>query len=295
MEQTKKKLIAIINPFSGTSSKSRVEGIIDKTLDKSRFDVEVITLTRDMYISDIARRAIDEKAYGVIAVGGDGTINSAATALKDSDVALGIVPCGSGNGLARHLGLPMSIKRSLEVINHDFVDTYDYCKVNDKTFVCTCGMGFDAAVAYNFAAKSTRGALTYVRTTLQVYRDYKPSRYTLDFDGQHIEVEAFVVACGNASQYGNNAFIAPRASMQDGMIDITVLHPFKRIESPLLGLALFTRRIDHSTHVTTYRTSHVVITREEEGPMHLDGEPLTMPARLDVSCHKGGMRIFSPR
>ena len=294
MEQEKKKLVAIVNPFSGTSSKRRVPAIIEKTLDHDRFDVEIIVVGPNDRVSDLAREAAARGVYGVVAVGGDGTVNGAATALKDTGVALGVVPCGSGNGLARHLGLPLSIKKSLEVINRDVVEEYDYCKVNDKTFVCTCGMGFDAAVAYNFAAKSTRGALTYVRTALQVYVNFKPSHYVLELDGKRIEEDAFVIACANAAQYGNNAYIAPRASMQDGLIDITVLHPFRRIESPILGLALFTRRIDRNTHATTYRTRRVVITRENEGPMHLDGEPMTMPAVLDVSCHPGGMRIFSP-
>ncbi|MBP5560543.1 MAG: YegS/Rv2252/BmrU family lipid kinase [Muribaculaceae bacterium] len=292
--EEKKKLRVIINPFSGTSSKKRVPAIVEKTLDHELFDVETIVLGPDDRVTDLAREAAAQGVYGVVAVGGDGTINGAATALKDTGVALGVVPCGSGNGLARHLGLPLSIKKSLELINRDMVEEYDYGKVNEKTFVCTCGMGFDAAVAYNFAAKSTRGALTYVRTALQVYVNFKPSHYVLELDGQRIEEDAFVIACANAAQYGNNAFIAPRASMQDGLIDITVLHPFKRIESPLLGLALFTRSIDRNTHATTYRTRRVVITREAEGPMHLDGEPMTMPARLDVSCHPGGIHIFSP-
>lgn len=290
----RKKLLAIINPFSGTKSKAKVPLLIDEVLDKTRFAVEVAMVERENHVRDLSREAIERGFYGVVAVGGDGTVNGAATALIGSDVALAVVPCGSGNGLARHLGLPMNVRRALQVINADNVETLDYCTVNDRTFVCTCGMGFDAEVAHRFAQKSHRGLVTYAVTSLEVFARYKPQRYRLTFDGHTIEEDAFVVACANAAQYGNNAFIAPHASMQDGLLDITVMRPFNPLVAPVIGVDLFTRRLDKNVHCHIYRAREVVIERPAEGAMHIDGEPIVMPSRLTVTCHPRGVKMFIP-
>ena len=290
----RKKLRIIINPFSGTKSKAKIPKLIDEILDKERFDIELSMVERENHVRDLSLEAIEGGYYGVVAVGGDGTVNGAAAALRESDVALGIVPCGSGNGLARHLGVPLNVRKSLELINADKVEPMDYCMLNDTPFVCTCGMGFDAAVADNFARKSHRGALTYVGTALQTYMKFKPTHYRIEISGQQLEVDAFVVACANAAQYGNNAFISPHASMQDGKIDVVVMTPFSRLASPLMGLDLFTRRMDRNTHVTIYRTPEVTIHRPKADVMHVDGEPLTMPADLHVTCHPAGIRMFVP-
>ncbi len=193
--EDRKKLMAIINPFSGNSKKEKVPQLIDEIIDHSRFDVETALVTRDLRVCDLAARAVQEGYYGVIAVGGDGTVNGAATALKDSDVALAIIPCGSGNGLARHLEIPMNMRRAIEVINRDHVEVCDYCTLNDDTFVCTAGMGFDADIADRYAQRTKRGALNYVKTAFQVYAHYKPIHCTIDIDGEVIDEDVFVRQC----------------------------------------------------------------------------------------------------
>lgn len=294
MESKLKRLMIIVNPFSGTGSKEKVPSLIESLIDKSSFEYVIENVEREGHVAELSRRAIDEGFYGVVAVGGDGTVNGAATALRGSDVALAIVPCGSGNGLARHLGIPLNMKGAIQVINNDKVEPLDYCMLNDTPFVCTCGMGFDAVVADSFARKSHRGAVTYVRTAIEEYMHFKPTHYRLEIDGKEIEVDAFVIACANAAQYGNNAFIAPHASMQDGMLDVVVMTPFKRLESPIMGINLFTKRLDKNRHVTIYRTPRVVIHRPEADVMHVDGEPLMMPADLTVTCHSAGLKMFVP-
>lgn len=286
--------MVIVNPFSGTKSKAKVPMLIDELIDKSRFEIEIAIVERENHVHDLSTQAIEGGYYGVIAVGGDGTINGAASALRDSDVALGIVPCGSGNGLARHLGIPLNVKKALSIINADKVEALDYCMLNDTPFVCTCGMGFDAVVADSFAHKSRRGPITYVRTAITEYLTFKPTHYRIEIDGKELEVDAFVVACANAAQYGNNAFISPHASMQDGLLDVVVMTPFHRLESPIMGLDLFTKRLDKNTHVSIYRTRRVVIHRPEPAVMHVDGEPLMMPADLTVTCHPAGIKMFIP-
>lgn len=290
--ENRKKLMAIVNPFSGNSKKERVPQLIEEVIDRSRFDVEIALVTRELRVSDLAAQAVERGYYGVIAVGGDGTVNGAATALKDSGVALAIIPCGSGNGLARHLEIPMNMRRALEVINRDHIEVCDYCTLNDDTFVCTAGMGFDAEIADRYAQRTKRGALNYVKTAFQVYARYKPIHCTIEIDGRVIDEDVFVITCANASQYGNNAFIAPHASLQDGLLDVTIIKPFSPLESPIVGGSLFTKTVDKNRHVDTYRASQVKIHASMPRVYHIDGEPMSMITDMTVTCHPGGIKFF---
>ena len=288
----RKKLMAIINPFSGNQGKDMVPKLIEEVIDHSRFDVEIALVTREQRVSDLAAMAVEKNFYGVIAVGGDGTVNGAASAVKDSDTALAIIPCGSGNGLARHLEIPMNMRKALEVINRDHVEVCDYCMVNDETFVCTCGMGFDAEIAERYAQRNKRGPINYVKTAFEVYAHYKPIHCTIEIDDQVIEEDVFVVTCANAAQYGNNAFIAPHASLQDGLIDITIIKPFSPLESPIVGGSLFTKTVDKNRHVDIYRARQVKIHSSQPNVFHIDGEPMSMLTDMTVTCHPAGIKFF---
>ncbi|MBR5102169.1 MAG: diacylglycerol kinase family lipid kinase, partial [Muribaculaceae bacterium] len=168
------------------------------------------------------------------------------------------------------------------------------CTVNDKPFLCTCGVGFDAKVAYEFANAGKRGFFTYIKKTLSEYIHFKPDTYEVTVDGKKVESPAFVVSCCNAAQYGNNAFIAPHATMLDGQIDVTLIRPFRFYSVPVLGLRLFTKTLDRNRHVSTMRGSNIVITRSSDAPMHIDGDPMQMPSRLEVKCHPKGIKVFWP-
>ena len=161
-------------------------------------------------------------------------------------------------------------------------------------FFCTSGMGADAEVIYNFSNEGTRGFITYIKTALAEYIKYKPKQYTIDIDGQQMQERAFVVACCNAAQYGNNAYIAPRATMQDGLIDVTVMHPFNIAQTPLIGARLFLRQLGHDHHVSIYRGKRVVIEREQDDIMHVDGDPMMMPARVEIENVSKGIHILVP-
>jgi diacylglycerol kinase family enzyme len=155
-------------------------------------------------------------------------------------------------------------------------------------------MGFDAAVSYKFSNEGTRGFITYIKTTLTEFFKYKAQDYIIDIDGVQMEERAFVIACCNAAQYGNNAYIAPRATMQDGLIDVTVMHGFSLVESPLVGARLFFRSLDKDRHVSIYRGKQVVIKRKADDVMHIDGDPVMMPARLEIENVSAGIRILVP-
>ncbi len=290
----KKRLIAIINPISGTSKKEYVPETLQRLIDKDKFDLTIRFTQRQGHATTLTKEAIEQEYYGVIAVGGDGTINEVASALCDSNTALGIIPCGSGNGLARHLGVPVNISKAIQIINTDNVESLDYCTVNDLPFFCTCGVGFDAHVSEKFAQGHKRGPLSYVQNALLEYLKYRPQKYVIEMGDNIVTEEAFLIACGNASQYGNNAFITPKASMHDGLIDVTVLHPFTPLDTAILGVLLFTKHIDQDLNINTYRTPELTIKRSKPGVMHIDGDPVMMQADLHIKCHKAGIKMLLP-
>lgn len=288
------KIFAIINPISGTANKEYVPETIEKTLDKNLFDITVRFTKKPGHATELARMAIDGGYHGVLAIGGDGTINEVASALIDSNVALGVIPCGSGNGLARHLNIPINIEKALELINDNYIEKIDYCTVNGTPFFCTCGVGFDAHVSEKFAESKKRGPLTYIQKTLVEYLKYRSEIYNIETADNEITEKAFVIACGNASQYGNNAYITPQANMQDGLIDVTVIHPFTPLDTAVLGILLFTKHIDQDTNIHSFRTKELTIHRPKRGIMHIDGEPMVMDADLDIKCIHNGLKIFLP-
>ena len=290
----RKRILAIINPVSGTSNKDKIPRLIDTVVDHDQNDVSIIATEYAGHAREIATDAVKDGFDVVVAIGGDGTVNEVGSSLCGTPTAMAIVPCGSGNGLARHLRISMNASRALQVLNNGMVGEFDFCTVNDKPFFCTCGMGFDAKVSDKFANEGTRGFITYIKTTLAEFIKYKPQRYIIDIDGERLEEKAFVIACCNAAQYGNNAYIAPRASMQDGLIDVTVMHPFNIVQSPLIGARLFLRQLGHDHHVSIYRGKHVVIERDHDDVMHIDGDPMMMPARLEIKNRQRGIRILVP-
>ena len=292
--EKRRHILAIINPVSGTGNKDKIPRLIDTVVDQENNDVSIVMSEYAGHAHEIALQAVQDGIDVVVAIGGDGTVNEVGSAVCGTDTALAIIPSGSGNGLARHLRISMNASRAFQVLNNGVVGQFDYCTVNGKPFFCTCGMGFDAEVSYKFSNEGTRGFITYVKTALTEFFKYKAQDYIIDVDGNKLEERAFVIACCNAAQYGNNAYIAPRATMQDGLIDVTVMHGFNIVESPLVGARLFFRQLDKDRHVSIYRGKHVVIERKHDDIIHIDGDPVMMPARVVIENVTNGIKILVP-
>ena len=226
MKPNKKSVVFLVNPISGTHSKKELPELIDAVLDKELFDYRILYTEYAGHAAEMARQFAAEQTDIVVAVGGDGTVNEVARSLVHTQTALGIIPCGSGNGLARHLCLPMDMGKSIEIINQCCIEQFDYGVINDLPFFCTCGMGFDAFISFKFAEAGKRGPITYVENVLKEGLKYKPETYEVEDETGAKRYKAFLIACANASQYGNNAYIAPNATMKDGMMDIVILEPF---------------------------------------------------------------------
>ena len=235
MSVAKRDILFIINPKSGVGGKKELPQMIRKLIDKQRYNLSIEKTRCVGHASDLARDAVARGVDVVVAVGGDGTVNEVARSLTGSDTALGIIPCGSGNGFARHLGVPMDVKRSIIFLNTAEPVSVDYGKINGTPFFCTCGVGFDAFVSNSFARGTRRGFLGYMHQTLVDWVNYKPEVYEIETELSKKIYKAVLVACGNASQYGNNAFITPNASMCDGRLGVTILEPFPPVVWPFVG------------------------------------------------------------
>lgn len=289
-----KRIMLIVNPISGTGNKKDVPEVVERTLAAEGYSTDVRFTGGRGDATMFASEASDKGYYGVLACGGDGTVNETARALCGSQTALGILPAGSGNGLARHLGIPMDVELAMEIVCQRNVVPSDYGSVNGVPFFCTFGMGFDAAVSHRFARQNHRGLLSYVRSALSEYVQFRPTTYTISANGKLLTEKAFLVAVCNASQWGNNAYIAPEASLTDGLLDITVVHSGSPIDAAVMGMDIFTGFISKNTMVHCFRAPAAVIYRSEKGEAHVDGEPMMFDEILDVKCHRGALRLFTP-
>lgn len=281
----------IINPISGTRGKESIVKLIPQYLSDDKFDVELKYTERSGHAAELAHEAATLGIDVCVAVGGDGTVNEVARSLVHTRTALGIVPCGSGNGLARHLFIPINPIGALKLLAQCHIETLDYGRINGQPFFCTCGIGFDAFISERFAHAGKRGLITYVDNTLKGGLTYKPETYQISFDGEEQTREAFLIACANASQYGNNVFIAPAASMNDGLMDVTILEPFNLLEAPQVVVQLLNKTIDRNPHARTFQCRHVHIHRSAPGVVHFDGDPMQCGTDIDVELIPQGINV----
>lgn len=276
------RVLFIVNPISGTASKQHIVGLIPQYMTPDRFTYEIRMTEHRGHAAEIAQQAAIDGFDVVVAVGGDGTVNEVARSLVHTQTALGIIPCGSGNGLARHLYIPMNPEGALQVLADCQIRSLDYGRINGTPFFCTCGVGFDAFVSDKFAKSGRRGLLTYIENTLREGVNYKAQTYDIEIDGQPLTFKAFLIACANASQYGNNVYIAPAASMTDGLMDVTVMEPFSILEGPQIALQLLNKHIEDNSRIHSYRCRKLVIHRAEPGVIHYDGDPKEEAADIVV-------------
>ena len=288
----KRRITFIMNPISGTTNKAGIPDLIEQTLDHNLFDYDIRMTEYAGHASVIASEAKDEGVDIVVAVGGDGTINEVARSLVHSHTALGIIPCGSGNGLARHLLLPMNMRKSIEIINACEIHQLDYGIINGHPFFCTCGMGFDAFVSMKFAEAGKRGPVTYVENVLREGLKYKPETYEIEDENGKKRYKAFLISCANASQYGNNAYIAPQASMSDGFMDVIIMEPFDVLDAPQISIDMFNKTLDKSSKIKTFKSKKIHIHRNAPGVIHFDGDPVMTDADVDIELIEKGINII---
>ncbi len=267
-----RKALFIINPISGGKKKDGVPELIDKHLDKSLVKPVIVFTDGVAHAKQIAHEAAG-KFEMVVAVGGDGTVNEVASAIVGSDTILGIVPFGSGNGLARFLGIPMDTAKAIETLSAGKWITMDSGRVNGQPFFNMAGMGFDAHISEVFSHNKKRGFITYIKSSIKEVISYKAQLYKINIDGKDYEREAFMLSFANSSQYGNDAHISPTASVQDGLLDICVIKPFPLWRFFEMGIRMMRKTTDKTKYVEIIKGQRILVKRSEPGPLHLDGEP----------------------
>ncbi len=291
-----KNIAFIINPISGSketqNAKRKLPKLIMQTLDMEQWLPNIVFTEYAGHATELAHQYARMGFDAVVAVGGDGTVNEVARGLRDTNTALGILPMGSGNGFARHLNIPIRPQKALEMINHSEPINVDYGLANGRLFVSTCGTGFDAVVADNFAGSNKRGFMTYLQNTLKVAFSYQPQTYHIVGDGLDVTHKAFLITFANANQWGYEAMIAPKASVQDGKMDIMLMSSHAILGSASLALRLFTGSIDNSYFMDTIRAKEITLEREEVAPFHIDGDPVEMDKDIHIKIVSDGLRVL---
>ena len=287
-----KQLLFLINPVAGGKSKTRIPGLIREHLDASQFDFRYRFTEYVGHARELAKEAIEDGVDMVVAVGGDGTINEVASSLVCSPVRMGIVPMGSGNGLATALGISLHPAKAIQQLNTSSAHLVDSASINGHPIFNVSGMGFDAEISALFAKETDRGLWGYVKNTLSAIVHYQPQEYTLELNGEKFSRTAFMISLANSTQYGNNAHISPEASITDGLLDICVVKPFPLYKFPLLAYRLFSRTAHKSSFIEIYKSKETTITRSQEGPVHLDGEPIVLGTKLHIVLHPASLYLM---
>lgn len=286
--QIPNKIFLIINKYAGHKEGEKAVEIVIPFLLKNGHTVEYAFTQSPDHATELAQNAVSDGYDLVVAVGGDGTVNEVAQGLIGTNIPMGIVPMGSGNGLARELGISMNMRKASQTLLDGADLQIDVCRMNDQRFLCTSGIGFDAQIAHKMSKASSRGFMRYIQLVVHESIFYKPLNVKMKIDGKPINQSVFLITFANASQFGNNAFIAPAASMTDGLIDVIVVKPFSKIWLPVFGLALFSKIIPKLPFVECFKAKQIEMEWADTSIFHFDGEPgkLDIPAKITIDSDK---------
>jgi YegS/Rv2252/BmrU family lipid kinase len=287
----KRKALFIINPISGGKKKDGVPELIKDTIDAGVMEPVIAFSDGVAHARVIAAEAVG-KFDTVVAVGGDGTVNEVASAIVDTDTSLGIVPFGSGNGLSRFLGIPMDTKSAIKNLSSGRTEIIDSARVNGQPFFNMAGMGFDAHISEIFSHGKKRGFISYIKSSIKEVVGYQPQNYHIDIDGKKYDYKAFMLSIANSSQYGNNVHISPKASLQDGLLDVCVIKPFPLWRFPEMSMRMLIKATESSKYVEIIRGKQILIKREHSGPIHLDGEPQVAGTGIDITILPNSLKVI---
>jgi diacylglycerol kinase (ATP) len=285
------KYAFVINPNAGVKKKLNIESFIADYFPKS-IPYDIIIWEEADDISPIIEQVKSNHYQFIVACGGDGTVNMVASLLVHTKIALGILPLGSGNGLARSNGIPMDLVKALEVIVKGRTEVIDSGTINGHPFFCTAGIGFDALIAHKFAESTKRGFVTYFKTSVREFFKYKPLTYSIHVDGNLVKTTAFLITVANAGQWGNDVYIAPEAKLNDGLFHVSILKPFPLITFPLFGVKLFSKKAHTFKYLQSIVGKKIDIEFETELPAHYDGEPLKAQRKVSIDMFPLSLRII---
>lgn len=289
----KKKIYFIVNPISGIGRQKIIEKLIDESLNRLVFDYEIAYTKAAKHATELARNAAAKGFDIVVAVGGDGSVNEVARGLIGTQTAMAVIPTGSGNGMARHLNISLNLKKAIAIINAAKETTVDTMLFNDQPFVNVAGVGFDAHIVWEFAKFGKRGFSSYIKLVLREFPRYKAGNYELTVDGKTLPKTAFLISFANGSQWGNNAYIAPAATMDDGYMDIAILKEFSLLSTIAIGYRLFRKTLPDSSYLEIIRCKEAFL-KQSNTVAHIDGEPLEIGNEISIIVKPLSLKVIVP-
>ncbi len=297
----RRKIIYIVNPVSGTRSKDRVQNIIAAETLKSGIPFRFLSSVASGDYSFLKESILEEKITDIVVAGGDGTISQVVDSLKEMPVCFGIIPCGSGNGLAFGAGIPKSPKKAVEIVFGNHAQTIDGFRVNGRFACMLCGIGFDAQVAHDFANAGQRGLTTYVKKVFSNFFTANPYPFKIKLEDHSFKVEAYFISIANSNQFGNHFTIAPKASLSDGLIDVvivtdqskfTLLYNTVKQVSGLNDIQV-KEKLNENKSVIYFQTQEITISNYQEAPLHIDGEPVLSSKKIHVTAEPACFKLLT--
>lgn len=291
--ELKKKICFIVNPISGFGKQKIIEKLIQENLNLSLFEYTIVYTAFAKHAIELSKKAVTEKFDIVVAVGGDGSINEIARGLINTETALAIVPAGSGNGLARHLNIPLKLIKSIELINKARVKHIDTVSLNEEFFFNVSGIGFDAFVGEKIAKLSNRGFFSYFKIIAAEFYKYKEQNFEITIDGKLFSKKAFLICFANGAQWGNNAFISPQADIQDGNIDIAVLKNVSIFNVTKIAVQVLNKTIHKSSNLEIIKAKEISV-KQTSSIAHIDGEPVQTGSTLNLKVNPLSLKLIVP-
>lgn len=292
---SKKKIWFIVNPVSGIGRQKTVEKLVPELLNKDLYDFEIKHTQERGHARKIGLEAIEAGIDILVVVGGDGTVSEVASRLVNSNVELGIIPAGSGNGMARALQIPVNTRLAIKTLNKYNIVKIDAGEINGKIFANSSGVGFDAHISNHFLKLKNRGLSSYIRLAAREYFKFISKKYILEVEDKRIETYAWVISFANSSQYGNNALIAPNAVVNDKLLDVVIVTRVPLWAIPRMILRLFAGTLDKSPFVETFKAKELKLIMEEPAMVHLDGDPHEMDKELEIKIIPQSIKVIVPQ
>lgn len=290
--------IFIVNPIAGTVQKQQIIKEMKNSLHEQNIAFEILYTEYSGHAKELASQYKHASNTIVVCVGGDGSINEVGSGLLGGNTPMGIIPFGSGNGLARHLKIPLQPVQALQHILKGTTIKMDVGLLNDLPFFVTCGFGFEAEVAHNFSLRKSRGLLGYVKEIIKLYPTYSAESYKVTADDEVKVRKAFSVSIANSSQYGNNAVIAREASVTDGKLDLCIIKSYPKVFGPHMGISLFMNNLHNSSFYRGKKIEEVVIEKLDQASTvhgHLDGEAIKIKLPIKVKCIPNAVQVIVPK
>ena len=298
-----RKFIYFINPISGTRGKAPVLEMIKKRTAAQSIPFDLLHTNAEGDYDYLHEKILKEKITDIIICGGDGTVNQVANAVRGFDVNIGIIPMGSGNGLAFAAKIPKRADKALDVIFKGHSAPIDSFYINKKFSCMLCGLGFDAQVAHDFAKQKKRGLATYIKQSTRNFFLAKPYPFGLSVDGNTFTTDAFFISIANSNQFGNNFTIAPQASLQDGLLDIVVVNKMSKLRMLFAVLKqirngqvrIYEDKKYHYNEIHYFHTKKLLIQNPQLAPLHIDGDPAETAPQFEIEIIEKAFRLLLPK